>query len=500
PSAFFNYSLTTQDLERVSLSGESGLSLDGMLLFNSFTRNTQGQFVRGFTNLTLDNRERLRRWVIGDSFAGASGLGGSLLLGGVSLSRNFGLDPYFVRYPTLTYSGAALSATTVEIYINDTLVRREQLPPGPFELRNLPVVAGRGSARIVLRDAFGRLEDVVLPGYFSSRVLAKGLSEYSYHLGLRRENTGTRSWDYGPLAFLGQHRFGVTDSLTAGFRLEATRDLVNGGPAIQARLPFGEIEVAAAASHAKGTSGAAASLAYTYLGRPASLSASLRLLSPRYAHLNLEPERDRARFQANASASFHLHPRAGLTLQYAFSHLRDRGRNHRPSFLANLRVTRRATLLLSGSHMRDTGRPSVLELFGGVSYYLGKNTTANVSHRDVDGRGTTTFEVQKSLPVGEGFGYRVQAQRGTQERLSGLFHYSAPFGRYEAQFDRSAGRTSTTLRLSGGSVSIGGRMYFTRPVQDAFALIRVPGVARVQGYFSNQKIGRTDARGDLLIP
>ncbi len=499
-SAFLNYSLTAQDLERVSLSGESGLSFDGALLFNSFTRDVQGRFVRGFTNLTLDNRERLRRWVIGDSFAGTGGLGGSALLGGVSVSRNYGLDPYFVRYPTLTYTGAALSATTVEIYINDTLVRREQLPPGPFELRNLPVVAGQGTARIVLRDAFGRQEEVVLPVYFAPRLLAKGLSEYSYHLGLRRNQTGTRSWDYGPLAFLGQHRYGVTDSATAGFRVEATRNLVNAGPTIQARLPFGELEVAAAASHSRGTGGAAASLAYTYLSRRASFSAFVRLLSSRYAHLSLEPAGDRPRLQANASASLPLHPRASLTLQYAFTDSRDRPESHRVSFLSNLRVFRRATLLLSGSRTHEIGRSASHEAFLGVSYYLGKNTTANVSHRNVDGRGTTTFEVQKSLPVGEGFGFRVREETGTQERFSGLFQYNAPFGRYEAQLDRSAGRTSTTLRVSGGIVGIGGRMYFTRPVQDAFALIRVPGVPRVQGYFSNQKIGRTNARGDLLIP
>jgi outer membrane usher protein len=49
-------------------------------------------------------------------------------------------------------------------------------------------------------------------------------------------------------------------------------------------------------------------------------------------------------------------------------------------------------------------------------------------------------------------------------------------------------------------VLIGGRAYLTRPVQDAFALIRVPGVEGVRGLISNQVVGTTDRQGDLLIP
>ncbi len=51
-----------------------------------------------------------------------------------------------------------------------------------------------------------------------------------------------------------------------------------------------------------------------------------------------------------------------------------------------------------------------------------------------------------------------------------------------------------------GIVTIGGRVYATRPVYDSFALMRVPGVAGIPGYISNQEVGRTDARGDLVVP
>jgi outer membrane usher protein len=499
-SGFFNYSLAMQEFDRVSLSSEAGFSLRGNLLFNSFTRNSDGSVLRGSTNLTLDNRNHLRRWVIGDSFAAAGGLGGAVQLAGISLSRDFGLDPYYIRQPTPTLTGTTAFPSELEVYVNDTLVRRESLPPGPFELRNLPVVAGKGSVRLLLRDSFGNVQEITTPYYFAPQILSQGVSEYNYHFGLRRNQSGRTNWSYGPLAFLGQHRYGFKDSLTAGVRLEAGPALVSGGPTVTTRLLFGELELSAAASRARGTNGAAASLVYSYLGRPVSFSSSVRMFSPRYANLTLEPSTDRARLQVNASASFSAGPRTSFTLQYATSDFRDRGLENRVSLLSSFRLMRNASLIVTGSHSHQSGQSARNELFVALNYYLGNNHTLNLSHGErPDGR-SNSIELQKSLPVGPGVGYRVRADGGQQERLSGLVQYNGPFGRYEAEFDRTAGNTSNTLRLSGGLVALGGGLHITRPVQDAFALIRLPRVANVRGYASNQEIGRTDQEGELLIP
>jgi outer membrane usher protein len=207
-SAFLNYALNWSDFERLDAFGEAGISLAGNLLAGSFTRTADGKFIRGYTSLTLDERESLRRWVIGDRFAGTGILGGGAFLGGISVSREYALDPYLFRYPALGLSGALLTPSTVDLYVNGILLRREQLPPGPFELRNLPVFSGSGFTRLVIRDAFGREQDITTPYYFSTGVLAPGLSEYSYNLGFERKQTGTASWDYGSPLFLGRHRLG----------------------------------------------------------------------------------------------------------------------------------------------------------------------------------------------------------------------------------------------------------------------------------------------------
>jgi outer membrane usher protein len=52
----------------------------------------------------------------------------------------------------------------------------------------------------------------------------------------------------------------------------------------------------------------------------------------------------------------------------------------------------------------------------------------------------------------------------------------------------------------GSIVGIGGGLYATRPVQQSFALIRVPGVEGVRAYSSHQEIGKTGRGGDVLVP
>lgn len=96
-SAFLNTSLTGIDFERFTWTGEGGLSIRNTLLYGTAFRDEDGIFSRGLTNFTVDDRERLIRYVIGDRFDATGPLGGANLVGGFSVSREFSLDPYLDR-------------------------------------------------------------------------------------------------------------------------------------------------------------------------------------------------------------------------------------------------------------------------------------------------------------------------------------------------------------------------------------------------------------------
>ncbi len=499
-SLFANYAVNVTDLKTWNAFGEAGLSLAGNLFYGAVMRGDDGSVVRGLTNVTHDDRARLVRWVAGDTFAAAGGLGGSLFLAGLSVSRSFDLDPYFVRYPSFTLAGAATTPSTVDVYVNGNIVKREAIGPGTFQLSNVLLPAGSGTARVVVRDAFGQEREFTSGFYASTAVLVKGLSEFTYNLGFRRDDLSTESWDYGSLSFLGRHRYGFTDALTAELRLEADDRLVSGGPGFAWRLPVGEIEAYVAGSREGGRNGGAASLSYRYIGQPVNYGVLATALSPHYAALGLSADQDRPRWNGSAFVGIQIGRLASLTLEYAGTIPRDAPSFQRLSLSTSSSVTRDLSLFLSFARVFQ-GSTRGSEAFVGLSLFLGRNTTALASFGRQDGLSTGSIDVQKTLPVGTGFGYHVNGTGGDgPSSASGLVQYNAPFGRYEAAVARLGGETSSTLSASGGIVALGGAVLPTRPVVDSFALIRVPGVPGVHGSASNQDVGTTNANGDLLVP
>ncbi|WP_292789832.1 fimbria/pilus outer membrane usher protein [Nostoc sp. NMS7] len=504
-SAFFNYAFNVpfngQAFNNYTFSGEAGLSLNGNLLFSSFSRNADGSFLRGLTNLTIDRPKNLNRLVIGDTFANTGDLGGGLFLGGISFSREFELNPYFVRQPTFALSGAVVNPSTVEVFVNGQRVSQQELPPGQFQLNNLVLPVGNDSTKLVIRDAFGREQVITSPFYLSTGLLKPGLSSYSFNLGFRRQNLNSDSLNYGSPVFLGQYTQGISKSLTLGGRLEVSSNLISGGSTLTTALPFGALELSLAASSESGVPGAAASIAYSYSGRSFGFGSSVRLFSNKYANLSLSALDDRPNLEINAFISKSLSRNVSLGLQYALSDFRDRGQSNRISLFNTIQVSNRANLSINLSRSSQPTESSINEVSIGFNYSLG-NANANVNQTINDKKPVTTLSLQKSAPVGEGFGYRLQLSP-SEEQLpgNGTLRYQAPFGIYELNYDHNSnGGNATNLNASGSIVAIGNNIFFARPVTDSYALIQVPGVRGVRGYISNQEIGQTNSRGNLFIP
>jgi outer membrane usher protein len=116
PSMFVNYSLgltNFQNRDEIGWNGfsEAGLSVRGHLLYASGQRSAvDGSWDRLLTNFTFDWRDRLTSIILGDMNATGDALSGTAMLGGVSVARNFGLDPYYVFLPTQRLSGTCPDA------------------------------------------------------------------------------------------------------------------------------------------------------------------------------------------------------------------------------------------------------------------------------------------------------------------------------------------------------------------------------------------------------
>jgi outer membrane usher protein len=455
---------------------------------------------RGLSEYIVDNNDRLRRWTFGDAVASTDTLGGAATLGGVTVSRNFNLDPYFIRYPSYGLAGTATTPSTVDVYVNGILVQRREVPPGPFDLRNIPVSSGSGTARIVIRDAYGNEHVQTQSFYYSTSVLGRGTSEFSYSIGALRKNFSSSSFDYGDPALLAFHRFGLTDYLTVGGRFEASRGLLSGGAGASLRTRIGDLEGLAALSRHDGKSGTAGSGTYRYLGHRISFGGTMRVFSRSYSNLSIAEQSESLRIlrDGNAFVSL-LIPRGSFTVQWNSVRLPNQPTDDHVALLTSVSISR-ATFFLSVGQAKQAGRRHA-EYFAGVGIYGPRMTTANVSVSGGGGTSQQTVEIQRPLPVGTGFGYRLLSRTdGSNKNGNAVLQYNAPFGAYDISLDPYHTNSKPSINASGGLFYEKGAFKLTRAVQDSFALVRVPGVPNVRVYLSNQLIGRTDAKGNLLVP
>ncbi|MBH0200186.1 MAG: fimbrial biogenesis outer membrane usher protein [Nitrospira sp.] len=501
-SFFLNYAASTKGFNQYDVFGEAGLSVAGHLLLSTIRRTEDGQIVRGLSNVTLNDRDNLTRWTIGDSFANNAGLGGSAFLAGVSLAKTFSLDPYYYFFPRPGLSGTALVPSTVSVYSDGGLMRRETVNPGQFDLHNLPVSNGYRMNRVVVRDIFGRETEILSPFYLSTRVLSSGVSEYSFNAGMRRDNVGTASWDYDSPVMLARYRVGVTDSITPGTNVEVGDGLANGGFRLTAKSLWGEIDLLAAGSSESGAAGAAASVLYNYVQRWFSIGGGFRTMTDRYATVSLLSSIDRPTIESTGFIGIPIGTRINVTVEGTYSEFRDAGIVTRIGTSGTVRLADNWTLFFSGSETERSNSRTTYDGFIGLSYYFGGNTTGYVFAQRQQGR---TFErdlggvrVQKSLPVGPGYGYQVEGTGGTDAHGLGQFQYQGQYGRAEALYDSAVKQPVFTV--SGGVVAVGGSVHATRAIQDSFAVIRTPGVSGMRGYINNQEVGTTDRRGELVVP
>lgn len=499
PSVFLNYALFAENMKNVTVFSETGVNLKNSLLYSSLSRNPDGQIVRGLSNVTISNRDNLNRTVIGDRLLATDVLGGSLTMGGIGYFREFAIDPYFTRSPGLHYSGAVSTPSTLDVYVNGQFLRRLQLPPGQFELKDLPVPTGSADTRLVLRDAFGREQEFLAPYYFTQGLLQNGLHEFSYNFGAPRKNLATENWHYDAPVFLGRHRFGFSDALTAGMRLEASPKMVSGGPSVSFRLPIGEMELATAASHETGLSGGAAYVGYSWNGQLFNIGTSARLFSPHYSTASLSASAKRSWLQTNTALGFNIGDRIGVTMRHTVENSEDTGLSHRYALATTLQLKKWVTLFIRGGYLQERNKNS-LEITTGLNFQLA-DVLGTLSHERVDGVGTSLLSVQKTTPSDNGFGYRLTGKT-TEGRYAtdSQVQYQGPYGNYDAFHTYAGGTHGSQLRAAGGLVYLGGDFAFTRPIQDSFAMINVPGLKGIRGYVNNQEIGRSDSKGNLLVP
>jgi len=500
----FNYSTGIHnDRAGTSLSGNlEVMARYGLPLFYSSFSYTQGEgLTRLLTNLTFDLPRDMHRLVIGDFTATSGGLGSGGTYGGFKFEKAFSLMPYLIRHPGPAVEGVLESPSTVEVYVNNALVRRLELPPGEFLLDELSTYAGRGDVRLIIRDAYGRQRTVEVPFYIPSTLLRPGLSEYSLALGMRRQAGGIRNFDYGDLSFLGFYRRGIRPWLTGMVRAEADQDVQNTGGGIDmVILNRAELDMEVALSHSGDGIGAGGSLRlHLPLMRWLSLDLNSRGFSSNYRDLSDNDSTGKPGLQASLGA--HLVPgRMGsLSISYTMTDHYESEDTRALSLYYSKTVHGGNLYINAGRHWSDSAREDRIIL--GILIPLGRGHGMGISQTFQDGGEGTEVWVSRNPPQGPGGGYRVQINRdGDRDagwRGYGHAEYHTGFMNLSGDYWRAEETESFTGTLAG-SVVLDRGVHFGRPIRQGYAVVRT-GLEGIRVRLNGREMGGTGRGGDLLL-
>lgn len=503
PSAYLNYSLLGSQSGPPSLILEAVTSLQGHSGRVLMNRDGDGTSWRGPASLTVNDDARRQQWIIGDATWPGVGLIGGQAVGGLTWQSFYGFDPGFVTSPGLDLNGAALTPSTVDVYVNGALVARRQVPPGPFTLANIAAQTGSNNVTAVVRDAFGRETTLSLPGYYGSPTLLRpGLSTFAVSAGTVRTDAARQGPSYGTPVLLAQASTGLTRAVTLGGVAQWTQALQVAGAHLAATGPWGEAGAQAAASHVPEQGGGMAlSLSYR-LSTPAwSLGASLARRQRSFQDLatQLFPAARNLRVDELSLGRSLLG--TDVSLRWSALDRADGDRSRRLSLTATRRWTAAVSTSLELARTTGTLNDTSLFLLTAISLDTRQSLYLGTSQN----RGTTTLSAdlvnapQEALQTGWRLSTSTAGDVG-QARQGASVTRDTRFGDYELQLSRAGGITSSFWRASGALLAIDGTLAAAPPVRDAFALVRVPGTADVPVRVEGRLAGLTGRDGTLVLP
>jgi outer membrane usher protein len=508
PGGFINYELFAS--RSSDLTQRSGLFELGY--FNRFGVGTSNILANQLgsnsaatrldTTWTTDYPEKQQTLHLGDTVSRPSTWGRSVRFGGIQFGTNYGTQPGFLTYPPQSAAGEAVLPSTVDVFINNALVSRQIVPPGPFSISNLPIVSGGGDVRLVVRDLQGREQVITRPFYASQTMLREGLVDFSTELGFVRNNFGINSNDYGGWLGRGTYRRGMSDHITGevhGEVMQGQATIGTGGDYLIPKL--GVLSSYLAGSHSDSINGSLMLLGLDRQAKPWSFGAHFQLSSSGFTQIGLVPPQSLPAQMSSYNLSYAGNTKGSVGIAYISQHFRDQADTRIATFGYS------ASLDKSGSYSLSMLRNLVdikdTTIFALLSYSLDVSTNWSASAQSVRGgnsgsRNDFSTTLQRNLPQGEGYGYRLQAHSGGANEAS--YSKQNNVGTYTAETAQNQGSNTTRLDVTGGIAVLGGDAFLSRRIDQSFAVARIPDYPNVHILVDNQSAGQTDANGNALIP
>lgn len=457
--------------------------------------------VRLNTFWRTDFPELMTSLSIGDFATRSANWSRNMRLAGVKWETNFATQPEMVKVPTLDFAGVATEPSTVDLYINDALRFRQNVPAGPFEIDDFPSVTGYGSVKMIVTDLLGRQQAVHQEFFTDRRVLRAGLHDFSYSVGTVRNNYGRASSDYSSWLADLHHRYGVNNEFTGEVSLRLSNQYRMLGLSGVQTLPWSNaMTFALVGTHHKRGHGQLLQLGIQHqrphfnFGLDAQKSFENFEISPQFDD---QQRFSYPLFQLTSYLSVNNTSLGNLR----FAYTRQRREDESVAFM-NVGLSKHLGALgfMTLNALRFLSGDNKFQISLSLSVPLGKGSHFNSSVSHYSDRTVGYAQIQRQAPLDTGIGYRLRQEFLDNTKSSADIQLNSAYGKLQASYSHNSGKNAYRATVSGSMSYVGGYLNAGKPISDSFGVVHVPGIQNVRVYAENQHIATTDARGFAFLP
>ncbi len=530
-AAILNYSLynTITNDENVFSGSAEGIfnsaigNFSSGVLYNGSneTSYSHEKWVRLESKWQYVDPEKIRIYTLGDFISNSSDWGSSVRLAGFQWSSAYTQRGDLVTSALPQFSGSATLPSTLDLYVNQQKIYSGLVPSGPFDIKQLPFISGN-EVTLVTTDATGQQSITKQAYYFSSKILAKGINEFSVDVGIPRYNYGLYSNDYDDATFAsGAIRYGYSNSLTLSGGAEASTDgLSNLGTGFAKNLfGFGVINADIAASQYKDENGYSALLGLEgRISKNISFNTSYRKVFDNYFDLarvsqvrylkdnqmTSEPQNYLSYsaladeiFRAGMSYNFY----EGYSAYLGYNQIKYSDNSYK-LVSANLSGSLNKNWGFYASAYKDYENQKDYGIYFALRYTPSSRVNAITSISNESGKTTYRQEINGfSDPQIGAFGwggYVERDQDANQNNASVYASYRARAAYLTGRYNRIGGNDQVALSATGSLVAAAGRVFAANEIGDGYAVVTNAG-PQSQILNGGVNLGATDGTGRFLI-
>ncbi|MGN8006497.1 fimbria/pilus outer membrane usher protein [Acinetobacter sp. 22301] len=531
-AAILNYSLyqTMTNDENVFSGTAEGIfnsaigNFSSGVLYNGSNENSYSheKWVRLESKWQYVDPEKIRIYTLGDFISNSPDWGSSVRLAGFQWSSAYSQRGDIVTSALPQFSGSAALPSTLDLYVNQQKIYSGLVPSGPFDIKQLPFISGN-EVTLVTTDATGKQSITKKPYYFSSKILAKGINEFSVDVGVPRYNYGLYSNDYDDATFAsGAIRYGYSNSLTLSGGVEASTDgLSNLGTGFAKNvLGIGVINADIAASQYKDENGYS-----TLLGLEGRISKNIsfntsyrkvfdnyfdlaRLSQVRYLKENqINPEsQNYLNYSAvadeifRAGINYNFYAGYGVYLGYNQIKYSD---NSYKLLSTNLSGSLDKNWGFYASAYKDYENHKDYGVYFALRYTPSSKVNAITSVSSDSGSLRYRQEIfgLSEPQIGSfGWGGYVERDQDANENNASVYaSYRARAAYLTGRYNRFGDNDQVALSATGSLVAAAGRIFAANEIGDGYAVVTNAG-PQSQIINGGVNLGETDKSGRFLIP